>query len=282
MPGRFDNHTAFITGASSGIGRALALEFAKAGARVALAARRESVLHEVQAHIEATGGKAISVPCDVTDRRSLDAAVARAVETFGGIDVAVANAGFGVTGRFAKLNTEDFRRQFETNVFGVIDTVYAVLPHLEASRGRLGIVSSLLGHIGLPASSAYCASKFALCGLAETLLYELAATGVSVTSICPGIVESNIRRVDNQGVLHPDAIEQAPRFLTYPTDKAARQIVRALYRRKPEVLITGHAKLLLWAHRHFARPFRRLALLAIKGRIGAIERRKRARIRPGS
>lgn len=267
----------FITGGSSGIGAALGEAFAREGARVALAARREEKLSEVIDRIRCGGGEAIALRCDVTDRASIDAAVARTVEAFGGIDVAVANAGFGVSGPFLTTTTDDFRRQFDTNVFGLIDTAYATLPHLIASRGRLVFISSVFGRLGGPASSAYCASKFAVCGLAESLYYELADLGVSVTCICPGIVASEIRLVDNQGRLREDRRDPAPSFLIMPTDKAARQMLEAVHRRRFEVVITRHGKLAVFLNRHFPRAFRFAVRAATKGRLKKVEELKRGK-----
>ena len=250
MAKRFDGKRVFITGASSGIGAALALEFARQGARVALAARREDRLEEVRRCVETAGGEALVTVCDVRDRGSLDAAVAKTVQAFGGIDVAIANAGFDVGGPFERLDTDDHRRQFDTNYFGVVDTAYAVLPHLLESKGQLGLVSSILGRIGTPSSSPYCASKFAVTGLAESLFHELAAKGVAVTCIQPGVVVSEIRSVDNKGRFHPQHKDPAPAWLVVPTEKAARGIVRALHKRKFDAVITGHGRALVWLKRH--------------------------------
>lgn len=275
MVKRFEDSKVFITGASSGIGAALALHFASQGAHVALAARREDRLRDLKKKVETEGGHALAIPCDVTDRASIDNAVAEAASVMGGVDVAIANAGFGVNGLFTKLETEDFRRQFDTNFYGVVDTTYAVLPHLRASRGRLGIVSSVMGRVGAPASSAYCASKFALCGLAESIYYELAAEGVSVTLINPGVVASGIRFVDNQGVYREGGADPAPSFLVVPVERAAKEIAAALYRRRFEAVITGHGKIITWAARHFPRSFRLVGRLATSGRLESVEKRKR-------
>lgn len=277
MAKRFDGKVVFITGASSGIGAAMALEFARAGARVALAARRADRLEEVRKRVNVLGGQAIAVPCDVRDRASLDGAVARVIETFGQIDVAIANAGFGVVGPFDRLNVEAFRRQFETNVFGVIDTIYAVLPHLIASKGRLGIVSSVMGRLGAPANAPYAASKFAVCGLAESLYYELAAKGVAVTCILPGIIESDIRKVDNCGVYHADRTDPAPKWIRVPAERAARPMVRAVYKRRFEAVITAHGKAAIWFSRHFPRSFRALYRIGTRNRLASVQERKRAR-----
>jgi NAD(P)-dependent dehydrogenase (short-subunit alcohol dehydrogenase family) len=267
MAKRFQDKTVFITGGSSGIGAALGVEFARQGARVALMARGGDRLETARRRILDVGGEVLALVGDVTDRASLDAAVERTVGAFGGLDIAIANAGFGVSGSFARLATKDYRRQFDTNFFGVLDTAYAVLPHLQASRGRLAIVSSVLGQVGMPDVSPYCASKFALCGLAESLYYELGRLGIAVTCILPGIVDSNIRRVDNRGVFHPGSPDTVPRWLCVPTERAARAMVRSLYRRRPLVVITGHGKIITWLHRHYPGTFRKAFSFAFRWKV---------------
>lgn len=280
MAGRFKNKTVFITGGSSGIGAATGVAFAREGANVVLAARNEARLAEAVKAVEDAGGEGLAVACDVTDRASIDGAVAKAVDRFGGIDVVLANAGFGVDGPFENLTTDDFRRQFDTNVYGVIDTIYAALPYLLDSQGRIGIVSSVLGKIARPTMSAYSASKFALCGLSEAMYYELADKGVSVTSINPGLVDSNFRRVDNANQLRADWDETAPKFLIVPAERAAKEIVNALYRRRMEMNVTGHAKVAVWFYRHFPRLVRFAIRRASRGRVAQIDRSRREAASP--
>src|SRR5262249_50897168 len=148
------------------------------------------------------------------------------------------------------LTLEDYRRQLETNVFGVLRTVYAGLPALEASQGRLVIIGSVSGHLSMPGGSAYAMSKFAVRALAEALGLGLERHGVSVTLISPGFVESEIRQVDNRGVVRSTPAPGPPRWLTMPTARAARLIVRATARRRREVVITGHGKLAVFLMRH--------------------------------
>src|SRR5690349_16535207 len=119
---RFAGKSALVTGASAGIGRALALEFAREGAAVAVAARRTELLEKLSRDIEGLGRKTLPVRCDVTKPDEVRAAVDAAASAFGGLDVVVANAGFGVVGPVERLGVDDFRRQFETNVFGVLHT----------------------------------------------------------------------------------------------------------------------------------------------------------------
>ncbi len=129
--GEFGGKVAWITGGGSGIGRAVALEFAKRGAKVAVSGRREDRLAETVAAIQAAGGTGLAVPCDVKSDDAVDGAVATLVEAFGALDVVVANAGFGVAGPVDKLTVQDWQRQFDVNVFGMVRTVQAALPELK-------------------------------------------------------------------------------------------------------------------------------------------------------
>jgi NAD(P)-dependent dehydrogenase (short-subunit alcohol dehydrogenase family) len=275
MTKRFENQVALITGGSTGIGAAVGIQFAREGARVALAARSADRLAAAVSAVDAAGGEAIALACDVTDRASVDAAVSQTLARFGRIDVVLANAGFGVNGLFADLTTDDFRRQFETNFFGVLDTVYATLPHLAATKGRLGIVSSVLGSIARPTMSAYTASKFALTGLSEAIAHELPARGVSVTCISPGMVASDFQRVDNHGTFHPEWKDTERGRFVVPADRAAREIVDALYRRRFHAVITGHGRLGVFVNRH-APWLVRFAIGRIsRGRLERIEEARR-------
>jgi short-subunit dehydrogenase len=275
MTRRFDGQTAFITGASAGIGAALARRFAQEGARVALAARRKDKLAGLAEQIVSRGGEPLPLECDVTDRAAIDAAVAETVSRFGGIDLVVANAGFGVNGIFTKLTTDDYRRQFDVNVFGLIDTLYATLPELEKTQGRIGLVASVLGHLATPATSAYNASKFAVVGLSDSIWYELAERGVSVTCVCPGLIATDFRTVDNRNRAHADWRDPAPDWLAMPADTCARKMIDAMYRRKPHVVITKHGKLMVGLARHLPRLTRLILRQSSRGRLHEFERRKR-------
>jgi short-subunit dehydrogenase len=250
--------TVLITGASSGIGAALAREFSSRGWRVALVARRLPELEALAAEIKGAGGQATAHQGDVTR----DGEVARVVADLGaqGVvpDIVVANAGFGIVGRAQQLGLEDYRRQFETNVFGVLRTLHESIEALRRTRGRFVIMGSVAGHLAAPSGSGYAMSKFSVRALAEALHGDLRPDGVSCTLISPGFVDSNIRRIDNRGGLHPKAKDPIPDWLRMKTDEAARIMVRGILRGKREVIVTFHAKVMVFMARHLPRLTRYL------------------------
>jgi short-subunit dehydrogenase len=235
-----------ITGASSGIGEELAVQLAAAGAKLVLAARRREQLEVLAAKIVQAGrSKPVVAECDVTRDGDLERAVEAGVRAWGKLDIAIANAGFGVTGPIARLALDDYRRQFETNVFGVLRTIHAALPELEKTRGNLAINGSVAGWVASPGSSPYAMSKFALRALANSITPELRRMGVTVTLLSPGFVVSNIRRVDKDGVFHANARDRAPEWIQARTDVAVREILRAVARGKREQIVTFHGKVLV-------------------------------------
>jgi NADP-dependent 3-hydroxy acid dehydrogenase YdfG len=267
MGSRFSGRVALVTGASSGIGAAVARALAEEGAALVLFARRLDRLETLAVELTTQGAKVLSIAGDVTRAEDLTAAIERAEAHFGHIDVVVANAGFGVVGRVDSLTTDDFRRQFDTNVFGVLDTVYAALPALRRSRGRLALLGSIAGYLSLPGGAPYAMSKFAVRALASSLRGELKGEGVSVTLISPGFVASEIRQVDNQGRHHERARDPLPRWLPMPADRAARQIVKAIAGRRRERVVTGHGKLLLAIEWLLPGLIARLAVRGVRGRV---------------
>src|SRR5215469_3161441 len=246
----FQGKAVLITGASSGIGEELAWQLGQAGAQLTLTARRKELLEKLAQRIVAAGKTApFVVQCDVTQDGSLQKAFEESVGHWGKLDVTIANAGFGVVGALKKLSVADYRRQFETNVFGVLRTIYAALPEIEKSKGNIAIIGSVSGWAATPGASPYNMSKFAVRALANAITPELALSGVKVTLISPRFVASDIRRVDNQGQFHVHAKEPIPAWLIKPTDKAARQILRAIAKGKRETIITGHGKALVFLER---------------------------------
>lgn len=235
----------WITGGGTGIGLSTALELARQGAKVAVSGRRADRLTDATKAIEAVGGEALAVACDVTDESSCATAVAMIVGKWGRLDVAIANAGFGVAGKIATLTDADWRRQFDTNVFGALNTVRAALPELEKTGGRMVLIGSVAGFVSAPKNGAYNASKAAIRAIGETLSAELVNSKVTCTTIHPGFVTSEIGQVDNAGVFHPDKKDKRPQQLMWKTEDAARVMVRAIAARKREFVFTGHGKVLV-------------------------------------
>lgn len=250
MADRWAGKVVWITGGGSGIGKATALEFAAQGAAVAVSGRRAERLVEVVAEIEAAGGRAIDVVCDVTDTASLEGAVTQVVDELGQLDVVVANAGYAVGGKIAELSAEDWRRQFDVNVVGAAMTARVALPHLLKSDGRMAWIGSVMAFLAAPKNGPYCASKAAVRAVAHSFGLECAGTGVTSTIIHPGFVESEIAKVDNSGVFHADRDDRRPQKLMWPADRAAKVIVRAVWQRRREHVFTAHGKFGAWTAQH--------------------------------
>jgi NAD(P)-dependent dehydrogenase (short-subunit alcohol dehydrogenase family) len=250
MSKAFDYKVVWITGGSAGIGREMALEFARQGARVAVSGRRANRLEVVVTEIEQLGGEGLAVPCDVADEQDVEQAVKAVVNHFGQLDVAVANAGFGVSGKVVELGADDWRRQFDVNVVGAAITARHAIPELQKTRGRLALTGSVAGMMASPGAGAYHASKYALRALGQVLSLELADSGVTCTTIHPGFVESEIAQVDNEGNFREDWTDRRPQVLMWPTDKAAKVMVKAIRKRKREYVFTAHGKAAAFLGKH--------------------------------
>jgi short-subunit dehydrogenase len=187
----FHGRGALVTGASSGIGRALALRLAREGARVALVARRAEALAALADEIRAGGGEALALPCDVADRRQAEAAAARAAEALSGVDLLVNNAGYGGHRRFLDWDVDDIERMLRVNFLGSVYFTKVLLPAMvERGSGAVVFVASVAGKIASPDESAYAASKFAMVGLASALAAEVEDAGVHVMTVCPGVIDT--------------------------------------------------------------------------------------------
>jgi short-subunit dehydrogenase len=247
----FQNQVIWITGASSGLGKYMALEFAKKGAKLALSARRVDKLEEVLAQINALGADGIIVPCDILEESEIEKAAQTVFGHYGKLDVAVANAGYGVVGKIEELTAKEWRRQMDINVIGLALTAKYAIPFLKLSKGRLALIGSVAAYIPNPKTGAYGASKAAVRSIGQTLQLELKRTGVSCTVIHPGFVDSDITRVDNEGIYNPEGLDPRPKNLMWPTEKAAQLMVSAISRRKKSFVFTGHGKFIAFIGQHF-------------------------------
>jgi short-subunit dehydrogenase len=226
---------AAVTGASSGIGRALAAQLAARGSAVALLARRADALEETAALVRAAGGRAAVCPCDVRDGAATAAALAAAAAQLGPIDLLVANSGIAVPAPAHRYDAARIADTFETNVIGVTNAIAAVLPAmLERRSGHLVGISSILSFRALASHAPYCASKVAVNFLLEGLRTQVAPRGVRVTTVCPGFVETPMTERNR----HP-----MPGLVT--ADDAAERILRGVERGKRFIAFPAHVALLM-------------------------------------
>ena len=227
----YRDRTALVTGASSGIGRMLAQRLARAGARVALVARRADELERLADEIRAEGGEAEPLPCDVADREQVEACAARALERFGSVDLLVNNAGYGHHRSFLEWDLADMERMTRVNYLGALTFTKLLLPQMVARHeGWIVFVASVAGRIASPDEAAYCASKFAMVGLARALSLEVEDEGIHVLTVCPGVIRTPF--FDAEALRRMPAVS---RRSMAPPEGLVDAILRALAKGKHEI-----------------------------------------------
>lgn len=235
-----------VTGASSGIGRALALELARQGARSVLTARRAELLEELQAQVRALGGEAHVVAGDIVDGEVRQRLLDTARNQLGGLDLLINNAGVGAIGPFAEAAEARLRRVMEVNFFAPAELIRSAVPLLrEGNRPMIVNVSSVLGHRGIPKKSEYCASKFALHGLSDSIRAELSSCGIDVLLVSPATTATEF--FDN--VLEKNADLPWLALGAMSPESVARKAVKAMRRGRQEIILTPGGKLLVWCDR---------------------------------
>jgi len=235
-----------VTGASSGIGRELALELARCGARVVLSARRQDRLEQVVDEIKGLGGESHSVAGDITDAALRRQLLEAAESQFGGLDLLVNNAGIGAIGPFAKADESRLRQVMEVNFFAPAELTRGAIPLLQKGTRPIVVnVGSVLGHRAMPQKSEYCASKFAMHGLSDALRAELAEFGVHVLLVSPSTTDTEFfdAVIERQGDLPSLTVAAAS------ARSVARKTVRAIRGGRHEIILTPGGKLLVWADR---------------------------------
>ncbi len=251
-----EQRVAIVTGASSGIGAATGIAFARRGYAVVLAARRRDRLAEVAGRCRGAGAAEADVvvaPTDVGEREQVDALVAGAAERFGRIDVLVNNAGYGVHARVHETTDEAMRDIFRVNFFGLFYGCRAVVPVMIRQRsGHIFNVSSVIGKRGCPFNGAYSATKFAVGGLSEAMRVEMMPYHVHVTTVCPGLTDTEFFRHVRGGTSLDRTTFARLRGLT-PPETIARTIVRTVGRNRPEIVFSLGGKLLVWLNARFPR-----------------------------
>ncbi|MBM4069858.1 MAG: SDR family NAD(P)-dependent oxidoreductase [Planctomycetes bacterium] len=235
-----------ITGASQGIGRALALLAAKRGGHVLAMARSAELLDDLAAEARRQGRPLEVLRADVTSASDRNLMVATARERFGGLDVLINNAGVGATGHFADADSERLRKVFEVNFFGLTETTRVCLPLLRCgNRPAIVNISSIVGKRALPARAEYSASKFAVQGFSEALRAELACDGIDVLVVCPGLTRSNF----GKNLLESRALMPLQHMQGMTSEKVAWSTLKSLERGKHETCLTWQGQLIVLVNR---------------------------------
>ncbi|MEO4045696.1 SDR family oxidoreductase [Pseudomonas sp. CAU 1711] len=264
----FERKVVAVTGGCAGIGRALVMRFAQAGARLVILDLQQETLDSLVQHLrDHLGCEALGLVCDVADAAAVQQTLSLAVERFGGIDLLVNNAGITHRSTFAETELAVFQRIMAVNYFGAVHCTKAALPSLIARRGQIVVLSSLSGFAPLLYRSAYNASKHALHGLFETLRAELKGSGVNVMLVCPGFTATDLRK--NALVGDGSVTQQPP--LAIGKVASAQDVAEAIYRgalRRRRLLVLSNVN---WRARLLARFFPRLFERVLLPRLSGLK-----------
>lgn len=248
----FNRKTVIITGASSGIGKALAYEFASQGANLALSARQFDKLCHIAADIEQKFNvKALAIQADVSNEEDCRRMVAQTVQAFGGVDVLINNAGLSMRALFNHLELSVLKNLMDVNFWGMVYCTKYALPEILKTHGSIVGVSSIAGYRGLPGRTGYSASKFAMNGFMESLRTELLKTGVHVMVACPGFTASNIRvtALSSNGSSHGETSMEEHKMMSAAT--VAARIAKGVAQRRRALIMTRQGKLAVWVNKLF-------------------------------
>ena len=257
---KYTNQVVWITGASSGIGEALAIEFAKEKSKIVLSARRAEVLKAVAGKCEELGVECLVLPMDVTNYDVIEENVDIVLNKFGKIDILINNAGISQRGLTVETNFEVDRRIMEINYFGNIALTKAVLPKMiEQKNGQIVTMSSLVGIFGFPQRSSYSASKHALHGFYETLMVEHYNDNLKINIICPGRIKTDIsiNSLTKDGTQHGKMDPGQAKGIS--AEKCAQIIVKSMKRNKRVTVIGMEGKLMVFFKKFMPRLFYKIA-----------------------
>ncbi|KEQ57368.1 Ketoacyl reductase HetN protein [Marine Group I thaumarchaeote SCGC AAA799-N04] len=244
----FKNKSVLITGASSGIGKQSAIEFAKLGADIILVARRKEKLDELANELEKFNVSVLVCPCDVSNKEQVKEMSKAVLEKFDSIDILVNNAGFAIYGSVKDLSIDEIESQMETNYFGMMYCIKNFLPSmLEKKSGHIVNVASVAASFGLPGIASYCASKFAMLGFSEGLKHELYDTGVGITVVSPIMVRTDFFD-------HP-SFEKMPKYspTSLSSKTVAKAILKAANSSRLEIIVPSVVRSAVWLKHTF--PF---------------------------
>jgi len=248
---KFDGKVVVITGASSGIGKACAFEFADNGAVVVLGARKENELEKVEAEIKKRGGEAYAVRTDVKNIEDCKNLVDKTIEKYGKIDVLINNAGISMRANFEDLDLSVIKELMDTNFYGAVYCTKYALPYLLKQKGTIIAISSISGLTPLPGRTGYCASKYAMDGFFNTLRLENIKKGLNVLIVHPGFTSSNIRKAALNQFGLPQIETPRDEGKMMSSKEVARIIMKATLNRKRDLILTQQGKLTVWLHKIF-------------------------------
>lgn len=240
-----------ITGASSGIGRALAFEFGRKGSKIVISGRNYEKLYETEQALKAENIQVVGIIGDVASEVDSSILINRAIKEFGQLDVLICNAGISMRAMFNELDLEVIKKLMDTNFWGTVFACKFGLPHLLKSKGTIVGVSSIAGYRGLPARTGYSASKFAMQGFLEALRTENLKTGVHVLVACPGFTSSNIRNValSANGTSQKESPLEEQKIMS--AEEVASEIYKAVLNRKRDLILTTQGKLTVFLNKLF-------------------------------
>ncbi|MBX0289032.1 SDR family oxidoreductase [Hymenobacter sp. HSC-4F20] len=243
------NNVVLITGGTSGIGRATALAFGRAGARVAITGRDEARLQDTARELERLGVPHLAIRADVGVEADSERAVQETVAAFGRLDVLINNAGISMRALFRDADLDVIRRLMQTNFFGTVYTTKFALPHVTQAKGSIVGISSIAGYRGLPGRTGYSASKFAMHGFLEALRTELLPQGVHVLLACPGFTASNIRNVAlaADGSAQGESPRNEQQMMS--SEEVAQHLLQAVQQRRRDLVLTGQGKLTVFLNK---------------------------------
>ncbi len=255
---KLEKKVAIVTGASSGIGKALAHALARERINVVLAARNEEKLEAVRKEITDSGGSAISVPTDVTDEQQCKALVNTTLRAFGQIDILINNAGISMRANFKDLDLEVLKRLMDVNFWGMVYCTKYTLSHIIENKGSIIGISSICGITPLPGRTGYSASKHAMDGFLESLRIENSVDGIHVMIVHPGFTESNIRNVALNRFGMPQRESPLEEVKLMPAESVAKVIITGIKERKRNIILTTKGRLITWIYRRAPRVADRL------------------------
>jgi len=230
-----ENKTVIITGASSGIGEATARRFYEAGSRVVLAARSADRLHALALELDNNWERVLVAPMDVSEKAAVQQLVDQTLQRFGSVDILINNAGRGLFAAVADMDEAKLHHLFDVNFFGPLYLIQAILPMMQAQgAGVIVNVSSIIGRVTIPTSGGYCATKFALGALTDTLRMELRSSGVKVVAVFPGATHTAFT-ANAMGTTRP---RETPRGFAVQPDRVAQAILRGVQHESRDVYVT--------------------------------------------